>query len=166
MRSHLDAPVQEQQQSTSQAKAPMASPNYREEAERIVADERAQSEKMPVYEVRRSVIRHADIQGLEGFRLVEKMGDGAFSNVYKAVDRKTGRKVAVKVVRKYELNHSQVSFLSRHSLCIHPYIYAVSYARARLGTRRHRFNPCPSFFFLLFFQFLLICSRLGLVETL
>jgi serine/threonine protein kinase len=40
--------------------------------------------------------------------LVEKMGDGAFSNVYKAVERKTGRKVAVKVVRKYELNSSQV----------------------------------------------------------
>jgi hypothetical protein len=50
MRSHLDAPAQEQQ-STSQTKAPIASPNYREEAERIVADERAQSEKMPVYEV-------------------------------------------------------------------------------------------------------------------
>lgn len=39
---------------------------------------------------------------------MEKMGDGAFSNVYKAIERKTGRKVAVKVVRKYELNSSQV----------------------------------------------------------
>jgi serine/threonine protein kinase len=37
------------------------------------------------------------------------MGDGAFSNVYKALERKTGRKVAVKVVRKYELNSTQVS---------------------------------------------------------
>ncbi|ORY32495.1 serine/threonine-protein kinase [Naematelia encephala] len=46
-------------------------------------------------------------QGLEDYRLVEKMGDGAFSNVYKAIERKTGRKVAVKVVRKYELNSSQ-----------------------------------------------------------
>lgn len=36
------------------------------------------------------------------------MGDGAFSNVYKAVERKSGRMVAVKVVRKYELNSSQV----------------------------------------------------------
>ncbi|WRT66214.1 uncharacterized protein IL334_003167 [Kwoniella shivajii] len=83
------------QASQSGSKAPMVSPNYREEAERIVADERAQSEKMPVYE------------GLEGYTLIEKMGDGAFSNVYKAVEKKTGRKVAVKVVRKYELNHSQ-----------------------------------------------------------
>nr|XP_018263259.1 CAMK/CAMK1/CAMK1-RCK protein kinase [Kwoniella dejecticola CBS 10117]OBR85417.1 CAMK/CAMK1/CAMK1-RCK protein kinase [Kwoniella dejecticola CBS 10117] len=83
------------QTSASGGKAPMVSPNYREEAERIVADERAQSEKMPVYE------------GLEAYTLIEKMGDGAFSNVYKAVEKKTGRKVAVKVVRKYELNHSQ-----------------------------------------------------------
>jgi hypothetical protein len=29
----------------------MVSPNYREEAERIVAEEKAQGEKMPVYEV-------------------------------------------------------------------------------------------------------------------
>jgi serine/threonine protein kinase len=33
-------------------------------------------------------------QGLEGFKLVEKMGDGAFSNVYKAIDRTSGQKVA------------------------------------------------------------------------
>ena len=31
--------------------APAYSPNYREEAERIVAEERANTEKMPVYEV-------------------------------------------------------------------------------------------------------------------
>jgi hypothetical protein len=29
----------------------MVSPNYREEAEKIVAEERANGEKMPVYEV-------------------------------------------------------------------------------------------------------------------
>ncbi|WWC89495.1 uncharacterized protein L201_004419 [Kwoniella dendrophila CBS 6074] len=90
---NVQQPQPQSQQSGS--KAPMVSPNYREEAERIVADERAQSEKMPVYE------------GLEAYTLIEKMGDGAFSNVYKAVEKKTGRKVAVKVVRKYELNHSQ-----------------------------------------------------------
>jgi serine/threonine protein kinase len=47
-------------------------------------------------------------QGLEAYQLVEKMGDGAFSNVYKAFEKATGQKVAVKVVRKYELNSSQV----------------------------------------------------------
>ncbi|KAF8843191.1 Pkinase-domain-containing protein [Paxillus ammoniavirescens] len=46
-------------------------------------------------------------KGLENFRLIDKMGDGAFSNVYKAIDLSTGDKVAVKVVRKYELNASQ-----------------------------------------------------------
>ncbi|KAI0053077.1 Pkinase-domain-containing protein [Auriscalpium vulgare] len=35
------------------------------------------------------------------------MGDGAFSNVYKAIDLTTGKRVAVKVVRKYELTSSQ-----------------------------------------------------------
>lgn len=35
----------------STGKAPAYSPNYREEAERIVAEERAQTEKMPRYDV-------------------------------------------------------------------------------------------------------------------
>ncbi len=70
---------------------------YQREAERIVAEEREASEKMPYYE------------GLsERFQLIKKMGDGAFSNVYKARDRQTGQKVAIKVVRKYELNSNQV----------------------------------------------------------
>jgi serine/threonine protein kinase len=66
---------------------------------------------------------------LEGFRLIEKMGDGAFSNVYKAIERKSGRKVAVKVVRKYELNSSQVrisSCLLSSPLCVYiPNVYIV-----------------------------------------
>jgi serine/threonine protein kinase len=61
----------------------------------IVNEEREASTKMPTY------------VGLENFKLVDKMGDGAFSNVYKAIDLTTGKKVAVKVVRKYELNASQ-----------------------------------------------------------
>ncbi|ORY80506.1 hypothetical protein BCR37DRAFT_381191 [Protomyces lactucae-debilis] len=43
------------------------------------------------------------------------MGDGAFSNVYKAQDKETGQTVAVKVVRKYELSSSQVRQNSRNS---------------------------------------------------
>jgi len=74
---------------------PMVTPDYRSEAEQIVREEREQKERLPQY------------VGLEGFRLIEKMGDGAFSNVYKAIDRTSGQKVAVKVVRKYELNSSQ-----------------------------------------------------------
>ena len=66
--------------------------------ERIVAEERESKGKLPRY------------PGLERFRLVEKMGDGAFSNVYRAKDT-TGEfdEVAIKVVRKFEMNSSQVS---------------------------------------------------------
>jgi hypothetical protein len=91
------APAAEHHEHRRERKAGGGANDYREEAERIVAEEKAQGERMPRY------------TGLEEYDLVEKMGDGAFSNVYKAIERKTGRKVAVKVVRKYELNHSQVS---------------------------------------------------------
>ncbi|KAF9008893.1 hypothetical protein BDQ17DRAFT_1349153, partial [Cyathus striatus] len=42
--------------------------------------------------------KDALLQGLENYQLLEKMGDGAFSNVYKALDLKSGKKIAVKVV--------------------------------------------------------------------
>jgi len=67
----------------------------REAAEQIVKQEREQKEQMPTY------------KGLENFKIVEKMGDGAFSNVYHAIDLTSNKKVAVKVVRKFELNASQ-----------------------------------------------------------
>ncbi|KAH0847800.1 Serine/threonine-protein kinase srk1 [Fonsecaea pedrosoi] len=63
--------------------------------EAIVAEEREKASKMPRY------------PGLERFILVEKMGDGAFSNVYKARDTQTGDEVAIKVVRKFEMNSNQ-----------------------------------------------------------
>ena len=66
--------------------------------ERIVAEERQAQGKFPRY------------PGLERFQLVEKMGDGAFSNVYRAKDL-TGefQEVAIKVVRKYDMTQNQVS---------------------------------------------------------
>ncbi|TFK29287.1 Ser/Thr protein kinase [Coprinopsis marcescibilis] len=76
-----------------QSKAQVA-PN-REAAEMIVNQERAERSKMPSY------------TGLENYKIIHKMGDGAFSNVYKAIELTTNNKVAVKVVRKYELNASQ-----------------------------------------------------------
>lgn len=42
------------------------------------------------------------------YKLVEKMGDGAFSVVYKALDVETGENVAVKVIQKQTLSASQV----------------------------------------------------------
>lgn len=62
----------------------------------IVTEEREKASKMPKY------------PGLERFILVEKMGDGAFSNVYRARDTQTGHEVAIKVVRKFEMNNNQV----------------------------------------------------------
>ena len=67
--------------------------------ERIVAEEREAQGKLPKY------------PGLERWKLLEKMGDGAFSNVYRARDN-TGKykdEVAIKVVRKFEMNSTQVS---------------------------------------------------------
>ncbi|KAI0975459.1 CAMK/CAMK1 protein kinase [Xylaria arbuscula] len=46
--------------------------------------------------------------GLERWELLEKMGDGAFSNVYRARDRQGNPgEVAIKVVRKFEMNNMQ-----------------------------------------------------------
>lgn len=69
--------------------------NTRAEIEALVAEEREKSTKMPRY------------PGLERFILVEKMGDGAFSNVYRARDTQTGQECAIKVVRKFEMNSNQ-----------------------------------------------------------
>ncbi|CAI6337845.1 unnamed protein product [Periconia digitata] len=64
--------------------------------ERIVAEEREAKGKLPKY------------PGLERWSLLEKMGDGAFSNVYKARDTQGQYgEVAIKVVRKFEMNSSQ-----------------------------------------------------------
>lgn len=66
---------------------------------KLVAEENASRSKFPRY------------QGLERWELIEKMGDGAFSNVYRARDTegKVGE-VAIKVVRKFEMNSMQVSW--------------------------------------------------------
>jgi hypothetical protein len=69
----------------------------RADIERLVAEERQSKSKMPKY------------PGLERWILVGKMGDGAFSNVYRAKDS-LGQmgEVAIKVVRKFEMNSNQV----------------------------------------------------------
>ncbi|KAF9911165.1 hypothetical protein BX616_010656 [Lobosporangium transversale] len=72
-----------------------------ETATRMVAQANQQKNMLPVY------------PGLERFTLLEKMGDGAFSNVFKAHDTKTDRIVAVKVVRKFDMNAQQNKHLHR-----------------------------------------------------
>ncbi|KIJ70250.1 hypothetical protein HYDPIDRAFT_172122 [Hydnomerulius pinastri MD-312] len=78
-----------------QAAQPSPSPSEAHKIDMTVPEDHQPKSKMPTY------------KGLENFKLIDKMGDGAFSNVYKAIDLSTGQKVAVKVVRKYELNASQ-----------------------------------------------------------
>ena len=77
-----------------------ASPKSRktDDVAKIVAEENESRSKFTKY------------PGLERWRLIEKMGDGAFSNVYRARDL-TGNagEVAIKVVRKFEMNNMQVS---------------------------------------------------------
>ena len=73
--------------------------------ERIVAEERESKGKLPRY------------PGLERWQLIEKMGDGAFSNVYRAKDTQGQySEVAIKVVRKFEMNSQQVSIAWRGGL--------------------------------------------------
>lgn len=65
---------------------------------KLVAEENASRSKFPRY------------AGLERWELLEKMGDGAFSNVYRARDLEgDAGEVAIKVVRKFEMNSMQVS---------------------------------------------------------
>jgi len=66
------------------------------EIQAIVAEERERAGKLPRY------------PGLERYILLEKMGDGAFSNVYRARDTQSNQEVAIKVVRKFEMNSNQV----------------------------------------------------------
>lgn len=44
---------------------------------------------------------------LEKYTLIEKMGDGAHSEVYKAICNESKEYVAIKVIRKYQLNYTQ-----------------------------------------------------------
>ncbi|KAI1135967.1 CAMK/CAMK1 protein kinase [Hypoxylon sp. FL0543] len=65
-------------------------------AAKIVQEENENRNKFPRY------------PGLERWELLEKMGDGAFSNVYRAKDTKgNAGEVAIKVVRKFEMNNMQ-----------------------------------------------------------
>lgn len=91
-------------QQSAQQKAP-GNKISRADIERLVAEERHNQSKMPKY------------PGLDRYILIEKMGDGAFSNVYRAKDTMTNmEEVAIKVVRKFEMNSNQV-WIRKYSAC-------------------------------------------------
>lgn len=83
---------------------------------KLIAEENASKSKFPRY------------PGLERWELLEKMGDGAFSNVYRAKDLEGDYgEVGIKVVRKYEMNSMQVSLRSGSlyiSRCLFPLVAA------------------------------------------
>lgn len=102
-------------QAPSQQKDTSHNKISRADIEKLVAEERHSKSKMPKY------------PGLDRYILVEKMGDGAFSNVYRAKDTLSQmEEVAIKVVRKFEMNSNQVwirkyfpsSFLLSTMLCV------------------------------------------------
>ncbi|KAI8340735.1 hypothetical protein BC941DRAFT_348075 [Chlamydoabsidia padenii] len=68
-----------------------------ETVQRIVDEERLAKQLLPSY------------SGLERYQLLQKIGDGAFSIVYEALDTETNEKVAVKVVDQTKLKREQVS---------------------------------------------------------
>jgi hypothetical protein len=104
---------QPQQSQQSSPDAPAAKRAREAELEQIIAEEKSSRSKMPKY------------PGLERWILVEKMGDGAFSNVYRAKDT-TGEfdQVAIKVVRKFEMNSTQVGYSS--SIVSHALLLSIA----------------------------------------
>lgn len=88
---HVEA---NQRVSSSKSKSRVDDPHVA----KLVQEENESRNKFPKY------------PGLERWELLEKMGDGAFSNVYRAKDLSgNAGEVAIKVVRKYEMNNIQVS---------------------------------------------------------
>lgn len=68
---------------------------YNVASQQIIAEEVESRNRMPSY------------PGLEQYRLLEKMGDGAFSIVYKALEVETGNQRAIKVVSKDQISSGQ-----------------------------------------------------------
>ncbi|KAI0108919.1 CAMK/CAMK1 protein kinase [Nemania sp. FL0031] len=85
------------------------------EANQSASSSRSKSKKTPdphvakiVQEENENRAKFPKYPGLERWELLEKMGDGAFSNVYRARDRQgDAGEVAIKVVRKFEMNNMQ-----------------------------------------------------------
>lgn len=104
---------------------------------KLVAEENASRSKFPQY------------PGLERWELVEKMGDGAFSNVYRARDT-TGQfgEVAIKVVRKYEMNNLQVSLKRLVEKCAARVFLSIVFTSSIIVAHITRlFYPVKQFFY-------------------
>ena len=92
-------------------KAPKTKSRRMDDADiaRLVAEENEGKSKFPKY------------PELDRWELLKKMGDGAFSNVYRARDRHgDAGEVAIKVVRKFEMNSQQVSVCAFLGVAVPP----------------------------------------------
>lgn len=78
---------------TAQASVPNR--KYEDVANQIVEEERRQRSKA------------SRSSRLENYDFLEKLGEGAFSVVYKARHKKNGSEVAIKVLRKYQMDAAQ-----------------------------------------------------------
>jgi hypothetical protein len=93
-----------------------------EELARIISEEKESKSKLPKY------------PGLDRWQLLEKMGDGAFSNVYRAVDLEgMAGEVAIKVVRKFEMNLNQVSMGGKQHHFLKLFLLSLSQPRCFIG---------------------------------
>ncbi|KAI9308753.1 kinase-like domain-containing protein [Cunninghamella echinulata] len=75
-------------------------------ASKLTAEEREEANeaaKTLLQEQNERKLKLPQYEGLERFELISKIGDGAFSNVFKARDTETGKLVAIKVAQKREL---------------------------------------------------------------
>ncbi|KAL2271360.1 hypothetical protein VTJ83DRAFT_731 [Remersonia thermophila] len=112
---HQQAPAQNNTATTHKADPSAGVPSTHREPAHAHADAKAKHKRIPeeniaqlVAEEKESKSKFPHYPGLERWQLIEKMGDGAFSNVYRARDRQGFLgEVAIKVVRKYEMNSLQ-----------------------------------------------------------
>lgn len=72
--------------------------------------------------------REAEVMypNLEKYHIMEKMGEGAFSVVYRAQHLETGTFVAIKILRKYQMDHAQKQAVMKEVIIMrqldHPHI--------------------------------------------
>ncbi|KAI3403483.1 srk1 [Candida oxycetoniae] len=93
----LNDPVQQQQQQQHQHQHQQHQQHqeYNKVATQIVEEERLQKSKFKKY------------PNLDKYEVMEQMGEGAFSVVYKAVHKATGKEVAIKILRKFQMDQQQ-----------------------------------------------------------
>lgn len=87
----LNDPAQQQQQQQKTHEHQ----DYNKLAAQMVEEENLQKSK------------HKTYQDLDNYEVLEQMGEGAFSVVNKAIHKPTGKEVAIKILRKFQMDQQQ-----------------------------------------------------------